>query len=258
VIYQQTDNYERLCKELRKVKPLTNEEQLALFIQYKENPTKELESILFNYNLRLVLTFSNKFYQLHNTKEDLISIGGIGLIKAIRNYDPTKGFTFSSFAKPYINNEIYDDFRYNESTIRKKSSVIRDIKAGKIKEVNYISTSTTLGDTSEDTIGDTLTYNNHNFDDLITEPTTFEKETEFWDYVKSILPKEKYYDIVKAVFSANTKQAGVIKITESTISEMYGVSKQAIGQMKRKAFKILAKDEKFKQYWKQNIFNDTD
>lgn len=256
MIYENSDNFERLCKEIRKVEIVPAKEQLILFKEYYDSPTKELENKLFNLNLRLVINFINKFNSKHNQKCDMISVGSIGLIKAIRTFNPYAGNAFSSYAKATINNEIYTDFKYNETTVRKKRTVREKIKSGEIVEATYISTSTPLGEDNDTTFGDTLTYNNHFFDNEITEQTRFEKENEFWSYVKSILPSERSYDIVKAVYSANTVQTGVIKMTETEIGAMLGLTKQRIGQLKLKAFEILGNDKRIQQYYKNGFFTN--
>ena len=66
---------------------------------------------LIEHNLRLVAHIIKKYYASQNDQEDLISIGTIGLIKAIDTFDPAKGIRLSSYASRCIENEILMFFR---------------------------------------------------------------------------------------------------------------------------------------------------
>lgn len=71
---------------------------------------------LIEHNLRLVAHIIKKYYANLNDQEDLISIGTIGLIKAIDSFDPTKGIRLSSYASRCIENEILMFFRSGRKT----------------------------------------------------------------------------------------------------------------------------------------------
>ena len=67
-------------------------------------------------NLKLVhYQYNRKFSSLPIEKEDIISIGILGLIKAIDNYDKEKGYTFSTYALKCIDNEILQGVKKNKS-----------------------------------------------------------------------------------------------------------------------------------------------
>lgn len=61
---------------------------------------------LIEHNLRLVAHIIKKYYASQNDQEDLISIGTIGLIKAVDTFDPEKGIRLSSYASRCIENAI--------------------------------------------------------------------------------------------------------------------------------------------------------
>ncbi len=67
--------------------------------------------MLIEHNLRLVAHIIKKYYATQNDQEDLISIGTIGLIKAIDSFDASKGIRLSSYASKCIENEILMFFR---------------------------------------------------------------------------------------------------------------------------------------------------
>ena len=61
---------------------------------------------LIEHNLRLVAHIAKKYYADENDRDDLVSIGTVGLIKAVDSFDPTKGIRLSSYASRCIENEI--------------------------------------------------------------------------------------------------------------------------------------------------------
>lgn len=71
---------------------------------------------LIEHNLRLVAHIIKKYYAGQNDQEDLISIGTIGLIKAVDTFDATKGIRLSSYASRCIENEILMFFRSTRKT----------------------------------------------------------------------------------------------------------------------------------------------
>ena len=87
-------------------KPLSNEEITELFIKY-QNGSKQARETLITHNMRLVIyEVCTKFKNVKYNKKDLISIGSIGLIKAIDTFDMSKNTKFATYASKCINNEI--------------------------------------------------------------------------------------------------------------------------------------------------------
>lgn len=73
-------------------------------------------NILVEHNLRLVAHIIKKYYQNYGGQEDLVSIGTIGLIKAINTFNPQKNIKLSSYASRCIENEILMCFRNNRKS----------------------------------------------------------------------------------------------------------------------------------------------
>lgn len=84
---------------------LSVEEQFAYLEKIKQGDTS-LEKEFIERNLRLVLQISYKYKESVSDMEDLLSIGTIGLIKATRTFDLSKGILFSTYAGRCIDNEI--------------------------------------------------------------------------------------------------------------------------------------------------------
>lgn len=73
--------------------------------------SQEARKKLIEHNLRLVAHVVKKYYALSGEQDDLISIGTIGLIKAIDSFDPDKGIRLSSYASRCVENEVLMHFR---------------------------------------------------------------------------------------------------------------------------------------------------
>lgn len=91
--------------------PLSQKEERELFLRMKKGDQKAREK-LCEHNLRLVAHVCKKYYSDgRTTPDDLISIGTIGLIKAIDTFDIDKGKKFSTYGARCIENEILMHFR---------------------------------------------------------------------------------------------------------------------------------------------------
>lgn len=77
---------------------------------------KQARQKLIEHNLRLVAHIAKKYYADENDRDDLVSIGTIGLIKAIDSFKPDKGIRLSSYASRCIENEILMFFRSAKKT----------------------------------------------------------------------------------------------------------------------------------------------
>ena len=91
-------------------RPLTQKEErhyLALW----HSGDLEARNVLIERNLRLVAHIMKKYYTQTSDQEDLISIGTIGLIKAVTTFDPDKGARLATYAARCVENEILMHFR---------------------------------------------------------------------------------------------------------------------------------------------------
>lgn len=81
-----------------------------------KNHEFEAKNKLIEHNLRLVAHIVKKYYSGKSDPDDLISIGTIGLIKAVNSFDPQKGIKLSSYASRCIENEILMYFRSSKKS----------------------------------------------------------------------------------------------------------------------------------------------
>lgn len=107
----------------------------------------EAEEILVKHNLRLVAHIANKYKSNYSDADDLISVGSIGLIKAVRSFDPQKANNFSTYASRCIENEILMLFRTEK---KMNGDVSLETTIGTDKDGNDMSLSDILADTSTD------------------------------------------------------------------------------------------------------------
>ena len=90
--------------------PLPKAEERALFLKARAGD-RNARTKLIEHNLRLVAHIVKKYYLSSKEQEDLISIGTIGLIKAIDSFDVEKGARFTTYAGKCLQNEILMYFR---------------------------------------------------------------------------------------------------------------------------------------------------
>lgn len=96
-------------------KPLSKKEEQKC-IDMLKNHKLEAKNKLIEHNLRLVAHIVKKYYSGKSDPDDLISIGTIGLIKAVNSFDPQKGIKLSSYASRCIENEILMYFRSSKKS----------------------------------------------------------------------------------------------------------------------------------------------
>lgn len=85
--------------------PLTKEEEETVMNELK-NGDESHKDLLITHNLRLVVYIAKKFDGCATATEDLISIGTIGLMKAVKTFNPNKNIKFATYASRCIENEI--------------------------------------------------------------------------------------------------------------------------------------------------------
>lgn len=99
---------------------LSSKEEQKLINEYKSGST-EAKNRLIEHNLRLVAHIVKKYYTENEEQDDLISIGTIGLIKAINSFDDSKGIKLATFASRCIENEILMYFRSKKKNSQEMS-----------------------------------------------------------------------------------------------------------------------------------------
>ena len=95
--------------------PLNSKEEAECFEKMKAGD-KDARSKLIEHNLRLVSHIIRKYYSSYNEQDELLSIGSLGLIKAVDSFKTDKGTRFATYGAKCIQNEILMYFRSFKKT----------------------------------------------------------------------------------------------------------------------------------------------
>src|SRR5881398_1301247 len=102
---RESQSLEKYLQEIGKVELIAPEEEVALAVKIKQGDQKALE-ILTKANLRFVVSVAKQYQNQGLTLPDLINEGNLGLIKAAKRFDETRGFKFISYAVWWIRQSI--------------------------------------------------------------------------------------------------------------------------------------------------------
>ena len=98
-------------------RPLTPQQEQEAFEAYHKGDAAARDRII-RHNLRLVAHIAKKYYALPSDQDDLISIGTIGLIKAVNTFDHTRKARFSTYASKCIENATLSPTTFTMKTVR--------------------------------------------------------------------------------------------------------------------------------------------
>lgn len=130
-------------------KPLTTKQEKESFELMKQGDSAARDCLI-EHNLRLVAHIAKKYYSVTNEQDDLISIGTIGLIKAVGTFDYTKGTRFATYASRCIENEILMHFRNVKKTagdVYINDTIDTDKDGNSISLIDVIADETNIVDT---------------------------------------------------------------------------------------------------------------
>ncbi|BCG58066.1 MULTISPECIES: RNA polymerase sporulation sigma factor SigK [Paenibacillus] len=195
--------------------PLTEQEESKYLGMMAEGDAKA-RNLLIEHNLRLVAHIVKKFDNTGEDMEDLISIGTIGLIKAIESYRPNKGTKLATFAARCIENEILMHLRSLKKT-RKDVSLHDPI--GTDKEGNEITLIDILGSETDDVIKEV---------DLKIEKSKIYRNLDILD------DREK--EVVVGRFGLDT---GGEERTQREIAKELGISRSYVSRIEKRALMKL-------------------
>ena len=198
-------------------KPLSSEEEKNCFEKFKQGD-KDAKDKLINHNLRLVAHIVKK-YSGTAEADDLISVGSIGLIKAINSYEYGKGTQLSTYAARCIENEILMLLRVNK---KHTSTMSISDSLGQDKDGNDVELMDIVVDLDEDSIVDYVSNN------ILSEKLNY--------IVKNFLPKREA-EILKLRYGL---EGGPV-ITQREIAKKLGISRSYISRLETKALSTVKK-----------------
>ena len=200
--------------------PLDGEEEAKLIQKLGTEEEAQAKSALIEHNLRLVVYIAKKFDNTSVGVEDLISIGTIGLIKAINTFNPEKNIKLATYASRCIENEILMYLRRNNKT-RMEVSIDEPLNVD--WDGNELLLSDILG-TDEDII----------YRDL-------EDETEkslLKHAISRLSPRER--KIVELRYGL--KDVDGNEMTQKEVADLLGISQSYISRLEKKIMKRLKKE----------------
>lgn len=197
--------------------PFTPEEENATVRKFLEGD-EEARLQLIEHNLRLVVYIAKRFDNTGIDMDDLVSIGTIGLIKAVGSYNPDKNIKLATFASRCIENEI---LMYLRKTSRSRTEVSLDEPLNVDWEGNMLLLSDVLGTDPE------CVYND--------VESTAEKEILKSTFDK-LPPRER--QILELRFGFYGKD----EMTQKEIADMMGISQSYISRLEKKIVENLKRD----------------
>lgn len=200
--------------------PLSPEEE-GKYIQLYKNGNEDARNILIERNLRLVAHVVKKYNSFGSDNDDLISIGTIGLIKAISTFDYEKGTRLATYAARCIENEILMQIR---SSKKIQNEVSLQDPIGVDREGNEITLIDVMGNEAESVM----------------------------DEVELKMQVKRLYHKMKAVLKLREKTvlemryglANGTSKTQREIAALLGISRSYVSRIEKKAIKKLGKELK--------------
>ena len=179
------------------------------------NGSENARSELIKRNLRLVVYTAQKFENTGVDTEDLISIGTIGLIKAVSSFNNEKNIKMATYASRCIENEIL-------MFMRKKNRMKVEVSLDEPLNVDYDGNELLLQDiltTNENEVQDNLEYN--------------EKRKIMYEAISDLKEKEK--EIISLRYGLNNNE----EMTQKEVADYLGISQSYISRLEKKIIKKL-------------------
>ncbi len=194
--------------------PLSKEEEIK-YVEMSMNNDHNARNILIEHNLRLVVFLAKKYDNTGTELEDLVSIGTIGLIKAVNTYRLDKNIKLATYASRCIDNEI---LMYLRKTKRKKGEVSFEDSLSYDSDGNELHLEDVLG-TDKDIVTKGL-------DDEL-DRTLMLKE------INKLAPRDK--EIIELRYGLNRKT----EMTQKDVASLLGISQSYISRIEKKVIKKL-------------------
>ena len=195
-------------------KPLSAKEERRCF-EAMAKGDKNARDKLIEHNLRLVAHIIKKYYSASQEQDDLISIGTIGLIKAVSTFDYTKGTRFATYGSRCVENEILMHFRSLKKTALDRhfdDPVDSDKDGNSLCLIDLISDGTDVGDKIELLI----------------------RSEQLYKYIQTELaPRER--TIIRLRYGLDGSKAH----TQREVAQKLGISRSYVSRIEKKALETL-------------------
>lgn len=194
-------------------KPLAKEKEKE-YLEKSAKGDENAKEILVKHNLRLVAHIAKK-YTNYGDNDELISIGSIGLIKAIESFKPDKGTTLATYASRCIENEILMTMRTSK---KHRSNVSLNEPIGVDKDGNELVIMDMLSD-------------EHSVIEDVENSIMMEKLLKI---TKSVLD-EREYEIIRLRYGLG----GIGALTQREVAKKYDISRSYVSRIEKKALEKI-------------------
>ncbi|MCX7774270.1 MAG: RNA polymerase sporulation sigma factor SigK [Clostridia bacterium] len=195
--------------------PLSAQEEQK-YVEDCRNGDENARNILIEHNLRLVAHVARKYSVTNADSDDLISIGTIGLIKAVSSYDPTKGIRLATYAARCIENEILMHLRASKKL---QNEISLNEPLGTDKEGNEIALIDILG--SED-------------EEVDEKVDLTQRIKRLYGLIKSVLEGRE-----QVIIRLRYGLCGGCGKTQREVAESLGISRSYVSRIEKKALSKL-------------------
>lgn len=263
-------SYDQFMEHIRQIPRLGAKEEYELALHYRETGDVKAAHKLVTSNLRYVASVANDYRYYGLMIEDLFQEGTVGLMKAVKNFDPSVGVKLVTFASHYIKSEILNFILSNWKIVKVATTKAQQklfFNISKFKKTQNWFTgdevddiATTLSVTPDDVRNMEAKMHTHNISlDVICES---EGDGDY-TYPELELPAPDQYqpeaiaikdeatniDIMQTLSVLNERDQDIIRsrwlqepaVTFEVLAKRYGVSHQRIAQLEKKALVKLKK-----------------
>lgn len=195
---------------------LSSKEEKEYLEKYKNGDMKA-KDIIIEHNLRLVAHITKKYCSNSNEQDDLISIGTIGLIKAVNTFDESKGIKLATYASKCIENEVLMYFRGQKKTSQDVSinePIDSDSEGNPLTLMDIICV--------EDTIAD--------------EINTKIQVNQLYKYIEELKDERE-----KTIIILRYGLYGCVPLTQKQIAKKLNISRSYVSRIEKKVIERLRK-----------------
>lgn len=194
--------------------PLSKEEEIK-YVELSMNNDKKARNKLIEHNLRLVVFLAKKYDNTNTDLEDLVSIGTIGLIKAVNTYRLDKNIKLATYASRCIDNEI---LMYLRKTKRKRTEVSFEDSLSYDSDGNELHLEDVLGTES----------------DIVTKGLDEELDKNLMlEEIEKLNPRDR--EIIELRYGLGGKK----EMTQKDVAALLGISQSYISRIEKKVIKKL-------------------
>ena len=194
--------------------PLSKAEENELF-KKMSNGDRSARDKIIEHNLRLVSHIIRKYYSSYEYPDELLSVGSLGLIKAVDSFKPTFGTRFATYGAKCVQNEILMFFRSKKK---------RGIEISINDQIDV------------DKDGNPLTYL-----DIISQPETIESDLDMKEHI------EKLRELVESVLLPREKEIIILRYglkgyqprTQREVAKHLGISRSYVSRIEKKALEKM-------------------